>query len=68
MYEGYVLTIAVSECVCVCVCVYLVECNILKYVVVAVIGRGVREEVDIPVHATEGVLSLLMQRSCRGSP
>jgi len=50
-------------CVCVCVCVY-----ILKYVVATVIGRGAREEVDIPVHATEGVLSLLMQRSCRGTP
>ena len=52
-----------------CVCIWLsVIFYILKYVVAAVIGRGAREEVDIPVHATEGVLSLLMQRSCRGSP
>ena len=41
---------------------YLWECSIyiLKYVVAAVVGCGVLEEVDSPLHAaSEGVMSLL---------
>ena len=53
------LTIEVSDCV------YLLECiiYILKYVVAAAVRCGVWEEVDNPVHAAEGVMSLLMQHS-----
>ena len=41
---------------------YLRECSfyILKYVVAAVVGCGVWEDVDSPVHAaSEGVMALL---------
>ena len=51
---------------------YLLECSIyiyiLKYVVVAAVRCGVWEEVVTPVHATEGVISLLMLHSYSGSP
>ena len=49
------LTIEVSDCICWSI-VYI-------YVVAAVIRCGVWEEVDTPVHAAEGVMSLLMQHS-----
>ena len=50
--------------------VYLLECSIyiLKYVVAAVVRCGDWQEVDTSVHATEGVLSLLMLHSCSVSP
>jgi len=50
--------------------VYLLECSIyiLKYVVAAVVGCGVWEEVDTPVHtATEGVMSRLTLQLSRGN-
>jgi hypothetical protein len=51
----------------VCIC-WSVVFYILKYVVATAVRRGAWEEVDTPVHATEGVLSLQMLHSCSVFP